>query len=200
MYYGIYDEDTITKIKPLGKKPIVIRLLDKDKEPLENFDKVLKLFVADINMELDLENIYNEKHAKMINDFILNNDFDEILVHCALGISRSPAVMAYIALILDDKKMFNDILNEKHFIPNKLILRKSMEYDYIIKKDNREKISINYNIQLLTDSDRYVISSWVWQQNKSSLKVVCLNQEVNKLSGETIPLDDIIKDENFKNK
>ena len=143
MYYGIYDEDTITKIKPLGKKPIVIRLLDKDKEPLENFDKVLNLFVADINMELDLENIYNEKHAKMINDFILNNDFDEILVHCALGISRSPAVMAYIALILDDKKMFNDILSEKHFIPNKLILRKSMEYNYIIKKDNREKISRN---------------------------------------------------------
>lgn len=143
MYYGIYDEYTITKIKPLGKKPIVIRLLDKDKEPLENFDKVLKLFVADINRELDLENIYNEKHAKMINDFILNNDFDEILVHCALGISRSPAVMAYIALILDDKKMFNDILSEKHFIPNKLILRKSMEYDYIIKKDNREKISRN---------------------------------------------------------
>ena len=143
MYYGIYDEDTITKIKPLGKKPIVIRLLDKDKEPLENFDKVLNLFVADINMELDLENIYNEKHAKMINDFILNNDFDEILVHCALGISRSPSVMAYIALILDDKKMFNDILSEKHFIPNKLILRKSMEYDYIIKKDNREKISRN---------------------------------------------------------
>lgn len=143
MYYGIYDEDTITKIKPLGKKPIVIRLLDKDKEPLENFDNVLKLFVADINMELDLENIYNEKHAKMINDFILNNDFDEILVHCALGISRSPAVMAYIALILDDKKMFNDILSEKHFMPNKLILRKSMEYDYIIKKDNREKISRN---------------------------------------------------------
>ena len=143
MYYGIYDEDTITKIKPLGKKPIVIRLLDKDKEPLENFDNVLKLFVADINKELDLENIYNEKHAKMINDFILNNDFDEILVHCALGISRSPAVMAYIALILDDKKMFNDILSEKHFMPNKLILRKSMEYDYIIKKDNREKISRN---------------------------------------------------------
>ena len=25
---------------------------------------------------------------------------------------------------------------------------------------------------------------------------MCLNQEVNKLSGETIPLDDIIKDEN----
>ena len=143
MYYGIYNEYTITKIKPLGKKPIVIRLLDKYKEPLENFDKVLNLLVADINMELDLENIYNEKHAKMINDFILNNDFDEILVHCALGISRSPAVMAYIALILDDKKMFNDILNEKHFIPNKLILRKSMEYDYIIKKEKKKKISRN---------------------------------------------------------
>lgn len=143
MYYGIYDEYTITKIKPLGKKPIVIRLLDTEKEPLENFDKVLNLFVADIIMKLDAKNIYNEKHAKMINEFILNNDFDEILVHCALGISRSPAVMAYIALILDDKKMFNDILNEKHFLPNKLILKKSMEYNYIIKKDTREKISRN---------------------------------------------------------
>lgn len=143
MYYGIYDEYTITKIKPLGKKPIVIRLLDTEKEPLENFDKVLNLFVADIIMKLDAKNIYNEEHAKMINEFILNNDFDEILVHCALGISRSPAVMAYIALILDDKKMFNDILNEKHFLPNKLILKKSMEYNYIIKKDTREKISRN---------------------------------------------------------
>lgn len=155
MYYGIYDEYTITKIKPLGKKPIVIRLLDTEKEPLENFDKVLNLFVADINMKLDAKNIYNEKHAKMINEFILNNDFDEILVHCSLGISRSPAVMAYIALILDDKKMFNDILNEKHFLPNKLILKKSMEYNYIIKKDTREKISRNdfSNYEDITEYD-----------------------------------------------
>lgn len=155
MYYGIYDEYTITKIKPLGKKPIVIRLLDTEKEPLENFDKVLNLFVADIIMKLDAKNIYNEKHAKMINEFILNNDFDEILVHCTLGISRSPAVMAYIALILDDKKMFNDILNEKHFLPNKLILKKSMEYNYIIKKDTREKISRNdfSNYEDITEYD-----------------------------------------------
>lgn len=41
---------------------------------------------------------------KKINEFILNNDFDEILVHCTAGISRSPAVMSYIDLILDDKK------------------------------------------------------------------------------------------------
>lgn len=155
MYYGIYDEYTITKIKPLGKKPIVIRLLDTEKEPLENFDKVLNLFVADIIMKLDAKNIYNEEHAKMINEFILNNDFDEILVHCALGISRSPAVMAYIALILDDKKMFNDILNEKHFLPNKLILKRSMEYNYIIKKDTREKISRNdfSNYEDITEYD-----------------------------------------------
>lgn len=155
MYYGIYDEYTITKIKPLGKKPIVIRLLDTEKEPLENFDKVLNLFVADIIMKLDAKNIYNEEHAKMINEFILNNDFDEILVHCALGISRSPAVMAYIALILDDKKMFNDILNEEHFLPNKLILKKSMEYNYIIKKDTREKISRNdfSNYEDITEYD-----------------------------------------------
>lgn len=51
--------------------------------------------------------------------------------------------MAYIALILDDKKMFNDILSQKHFFPNKLILQISMTYNYTIKKDEREKILRN---------------------------------------------------------
>ena len=47
--------------------------------------------------------------------------------------------MVYIALILDDKKMFNEILSERHFIPNMLILQRSMNYSYIIKKDCRKK-------------------------------------------------------------
>lgn len=143
MYYGCYDEYTIEHIKPIGKNPIVIRILDYEKEPLKNFYNVLTIYVSDLEKNYGSGNLYNENHAKQINDFILNNDFDEILVHCSLGISRSPAVMAYIALILDDKKMFNDILSQKHFFPNKLILQISMAYNYTIKKDEREKILRN---------------------------------------------------------
>lgn len=140
MYYGCYDEYTIEHIKPLGKNPIVIRILDYEKEPLKDFPNVLTIYVSDLEKKYGSGNLYNESHAKQINEFILNNDFDEVLVHCSLGISRSPAVMAYIALILDDKKMFNDILSQKHFFPNKLILQISMTYNYTIKKDEREKI------------------------------------------------------------
>ena len=143
MYYGCYDEYTIEHIKPLGKNPIVIRILDYEKEPLKDFSNVLTIYVSDLEKKYGSGNLYNESHAKQINEFILNNDFDEILVHCSLGISRSPAVMAYIALILDDKKMFNDILSQKHFFPNKLILQISMTYNYTIKKDEREKILRN---------------------------------------------------------
>lgn len=143
MYYGCYDEYTIEHIKPLGKNPIVIRILDYEKEPLKDFPNVLTIYVSDLEKKYGSGNLYNESHAKQINEFILNNDFDEILVHCSLGISRSPAVMAYIALILDDKKMFNDILSQKHFFPNKLILQISMTYNYTIKKDEREKILRN---------------------------------------------------------
>lgn len=143
MYYGCYDEYTIEHIKPLGKNPIVIRILDYEKEPLKDFPNVLTIYVSDLEKKYGSGNLYNESHAKQINEFILNNDFDEILVHCSLGISRSPAVMAYIALILDDKKMFNDILSQKHFFPNKLILKISMTYNYTIKKDEREKILRN---------------------------------------------------------
>lgn len=143
MYYGCYDEYTIEHIKPLGKNPIVIRILDYEKEPLKDFPNVLTIYVSDLEKKYGSGNLYNESHAKQINEFILNNDFDEVLVHCSLGISRSPAVMAYIALILDDKKMFNDILSQKHFFPNKLILQISMTYNYTIKKDEREKILRN---------------------------------------------------------
>ena len=143
MYYWCYDEYTIEHIKPLGKNPIVIRILDYEKEPLKDFPNVLTIYVSDLEKKYGSGNLYNESHAKQINEFILNNDFDEILVHCSLGISRSPAVMAYIALILDDKKMFNDILSQKHFFPNKLILQISMTYNYTIKKDEREKILRN---------------------------------------------------------
>lgn len=58
-------------------------------------------------------------------------------------------------------------------------------------KDNREQISLNYNIQTLTDSDRFVVSAYFWQPKVSGekipeLKIALLNSEINKISNETI--------------
>lgn len=49
-------------------------------------------------------------------------------------------------------------------------------------KDCREAMSINYNLQLITNSDTFVISPFVFLPNKTNLKLVLLTDEVNKLS------------------
>ena len=56
----------------------------------------------------------------------------------------------------------------------------------ILLKDNREHICINYNLQALTDSDRFVLSAYLWQQGKKQLRLALLNEEVNKISNATI--------------
>ena len=57
-------------------------------------------------------------------------------------------------------------------------------------KDNREVIKVNYNIQLITDSDRFVISPYIWQQDKGTLKLALFTKETNKLSNATIIFED----------
>lgn len=49
-------------------------------------------------------------------------------------------------------------------------------------KDCREAMSINYNLQLITNSDTFVISPFVFLPNKTNLRLVLLTDEVNKLS------------------
>lgn len=61
-------------------------------------------------------------------------------------------------------------------------------------KDNRERISCNYNLQMLTDSDRFVLSAYLWRPEKENLQIALLSQEINKISNETIPETAIIKD------
>jgi hypothetical protein len=62
----------------------------------------------------------------------------------------------------------------------------------ILLKDNREIIKCNYNIQLQLDSDRFVISSFLWQPNKISARVGLLKNEVNKISNSTIDNADFV--------
>ena len=65
-------------------------------------------------------------------------------------------------------------------------------------KDNREQISMNYNIQMVTDSDRLVVSSYVWQPNKQNIRLVLLNDEINKISTGLINKNTIIEGKSFK--
>lgn len=54
-------------------------------------------------------------------------------------------------------------------------------------KDNREALSFNYNLQVVADSHRFVLSAYMWQLNKTNLKIALLSEEVNKISNDTIP-------------
>lgn len=49
-------------------------------------------------------------------------------------------------------------------------------------KDCREAMSINFNLQLATNSDTFVLSPYVYLPNKKNVRIVLLAEEVNKLS------------------
>ena len=59
-------------------------------------------------------------------------------------------------------------------------------------KDCREAISINYNLQLITNSDTFVISPFFFLPDKKNVRIVLLSQEVNKLSNGYINNSEII--------
>ena len=46
----------------------------------------------------------------------------------------------------------------------------------------REAISVNFNLQLITNSDTFVLSPYIFLPNKKDIKLVLLADEVNKLS------------------
>ena len=60
-------------------------------------------------------------------------------------------------------------------------------------KDNREHLMFNFNLQMLTDSDRFVLSGYMWRQEKeSTIKLATLSSEVNKICNNTLPSSRII--------
>lgn len=62
----------------------------------------------------------------------------------------------------------------------------SQTHGIITLKDNRETLKFNYNLQVLTDSDRFVLSAYMWKPGKQNLKLGLLNTEINKISNATI--------------
>lgn len=138
MYFGIFDEDTVTNLELKGEKPILVRIFspdipDEEKTIIENEEEyinILELYIKDYGEEPD-ENELNDIFEKL-NNFILENDFDEVITHCTFGLSRSPAIMICIAKILENK-FFEDVVKEYFKAYNRYIVKKFEEYPYKVK-------------------------------------------------------------------
>lgn len=62
----------------------------------------------------------------------------------------------------------------------------------ILLKDNREIFHFNYNVQMVTDSDRFILSQYVWDFGKKQCKIALLKEEVSKLAGSEINKNDVL--------
>lgn len=139
MYFGIYGEDEVDNIVLRGKKSVLIRICgNKSLETSNLYDRILELDIYDI---VSYKCLTNEFKLELINqfiklnEFVLDNDFDEVIVHCSLGISRSPAIMICISKILGNIKM-EKIIKDNFFNYNKIILNEFENFNYIKKNVN----------------------------------------------------------------
>jgi len=143
MYFSICNDVNVRNYNLNGKRSILIRCLEPDylnsgiPYNINNIDKyvdILELYIYDYSSEVK-ENkfVFDIKKALLLNKFILSNDFDEIVVHCSMGISRSPAIMICIAKILNNKDL-EDIIKDKYKFYNRDIVDFFEKSDYL-KKD-----------------------------------------------------------------
>lgn len=144
LYWGIYDDYTVRKLEPRGNKPILIRILEpsykrNNKIPykIETIDKyiVLELYFDDISeyppeKYKDRFVLFDINMAKKLVSFIEKHDFDEIVVHCSQGISRSSAIMVCISRILNLPEIEKTIYKCGRFKPNNLILNEFSKIKY----------------------------------------------------------------------
>lgn len=159
MFFGIYDDYTIRTLKPKGKKPILIRVLEPSYKKsgipykireIDRYIDVLELYFEDIADEKykDSHILFNENMGNELINFVYKNDFDEVIVHCGAGISRSSAIMICASKILGISEIEEKIYKSRRFMPNKLVLNEfckcnfKPKYDYYEHKliFNNEKI------------------------------------------------------------
>ena len=143
MYFGIYGEDEIDSIKLRGNSSILIRICgDRCLNTSALYKEILYLDIEDI---VNFDNLTDKfkinlvKEFIKLNEFILKNDFDEIIIHCALGISRSPAIMICVSKILGSFEM-EKIIKEKFLNYNKIIVSEFEKFDFTRKEIDINKI------------------------------------------------------------
>lgn len=132
MYFGIYGEKEVDSITLNGIHPILIRICGHyDLKTSNCYDNILNLNIED--MPLECVNINFKIHLisefTKLNNFILQNEFDEVIVHCAAGLSRSPAIMICIARILNSRKL-EEFIKEQFKLYNKAIVYEFTNYYY----------------------------------------------------------------------
>ena len=163
MYFGIYDSYTVKNLKLNGEKTILVRCLSKSEysnkstmiENSTDYSNILQLYIND-------NNSFNLDDAKLLNDFIINNDFDEVLTHCALGISRSPAIMICISKIINCPYIENTV-KERYRFYNKAIVDTFENYNYETKVINETEFIFR---------DKYT-------QSKDSKKLIKVNTSID---------------------
>ena len=136
MYVGIFGDYQVRNLKLKGKNIILIRIFSENwynKYEILNASKyndVLELYINDLSKVDDIS--YLKDNFQELNSFILDNEFDEIIVHCGLGVSRSPAIMICIGYILNNMNLVESI-KENYKFYNKVIVNEFLKYDYITK-------------------------------------------------------------------
>lgn len=167
MYWGIYDEYTIRNYKTKGKCPILIRALEpsyKDKIPysidtIDEYIDILELYFEDISEYMedyqDKYTLFNVEMAYKLIEFVNKNKFDEIVIHCSAGISRSSALMICVSRILGLHSIEKEICKSGRFYPNKLVIQEFMKCNYntIFNEKNYEHKIYNTNKDIWDKSD-----------------------------------------------
>jgi protein-tyrosine phosphatase len=146
MYFQIANSYSIKNLKPRGNKPVLILCLSESEynnlsylEELNNsYSNILKLNIED-KENFDLSN------AKLLNNFILENNFDEVITCCALGMSRSPAIMICISKILNCPKI-EELVKENYKFYNKYIVNTFEQFPYITKNIENKEYILNKQI------------------------------------------------------
>lgn len=143
MYFGIFNDYNVTNVKLKGTNSLLIRILEPTGTKKNNiiniseYKDVLELYLHDYVKKVNLNEI--EEEFFELNNFILDNNFDEIIVHCSLGMSRSPAIMICIAKILKIEELENIIKNNYKFY-NKYIVDSFTKYNFITKDNSNIEI------------------------------------------------------------
>lgn len=157
MYIGIYDSKRVTNVSLKGNNSILIRILEpsgySNDLPIINYSSyqdILELYLPDyikkINTQ-ELTEIFSE-----LNQFILDNDFDEIIIHCSLGISRSPAIMICIAKIINNLEL-EELIKDQYKFYNKFIVQRFENYPYLTKEIEDKEIIHDYQSFFISNDD-----------------------------------------------
>jgi len=163
MYFGIYSQSEIETIKLKGQKTVLVRIFSdtvKEKLQIKNnlYKNIITLYINDLKEDMETPEFVEglNKCFRRLNDFILENDFDEIIVHCEAGLSRSPAIMICIARILNNSEI-EEIIKNNFPIYNKCIVKNFENHNYKIKNTKIENVFFTGHYVNLDEEDKVLI-------------------------------------------